>query len=102
MLMFVQNSEGLKVDEAAKTIRLVGVSSAHDLFRDRPERIAGHIKMPAFLEEWTAKAGADNFGKDPPNAALSVYEEGQPNNTLAIVEISDPKVDAATLSTATS
>jgi hypothetical protein len=93
MLMFVQLSEGLKVDEAAKTIRLVNVSPHTLYFADRPERIAGHIKMPAFLEEWTSKAGADNFGRDPPNAALSVYEEGQPNNTLAVVEITDPKLD---------
>lgn len=93
MLMFVQLSEGLKVDEAAKTIRLVNVSPHTLYFADRPERIAGHIKMAAYLEEWTSKAGKDNFGNNPPNAALSVYEPGQENNTLAIVEITDPKID---------
>jgi hypothetical protein len=97
MLMFVQLAEGLKVDEAAKTIRLVNLSPHTLYFADRPERIAGHIKTAAYLEEWTAKAGADNFGKDPPNAALSVYEPGQPNNTLAVIEITDPKVEGRDL-----
>ncbi|MFO0992268.1 MAG: hypothetical protein U1E67_10095 [Hyphomicrobiales bacterium] len=93
MLMFVQVSEGLKVDEAAKTLRLVNVSPQTLFFADRPERIAGHIKMAAYLEEWTSKAGKDNFANDPPNATLSVYEPGQADNTLAVVEISNPKID---------
>jgi hypothetical protein len=38
-------------------------------FSDRPVRIAGHLKMAAYLKEWTSKAGKDNFGADPPNAA---------------------------------
>lgn len=92
-LMFVQLAEAIKVDEAGKSIRLIGVSPHTVYFSDRPERLAGHIRMAAYLEEWTAKAGADNFGKDPPNAALSVFEEGQPNNTLAIIEILNPKVE---------
>lgn len=93
MLMFVQLSDGLKVDEGAKTIRLVDVSPNTVYFADRPERIAGHIKMAAYLEEWTSKAGKDNFGNDPPNATLTVYEQGQPSDTLAVVEISNPKVE---------
>ncbi|MCA3554742.1 hypothetical protein [Aestuariivirga sp.] len=97
MLMFVQLSGSVKVDEAAKTVRLVNVTPHTLYFADRPERLAGHIRMAAYLEEWTSKAGKDNFAADPPNAALSVYEEGQTNNTLAIVEISDPKVDGQDL-----
>ena len=97
MLMFVQLAESVKIDEAAKTIRLVNVSPHTVYFADRPERLAGHIKMAAYLEEWTSKAGADNFGKDPPNAALSIFEEGQPNNTLAIIEILNPKAEGKDL-----
>ena len=37
--------------------------------------------------------GKDSFGKDNPNAALSVFEPGSPNNTLVVVEISNPVVD---------
>ena len=96
-LMFVQIAENLKVDEAAKTLRLVGVSQQTVYFSDRPVRIAGHIKMADYLKEWTAKAGKDNFADDPPNATLSVYEQGQPDNTLVVVEITNPKIDGSDL-----
>jgi hypothetical protein len=97
MLMFVQVSEELKVDSTSKTLRLVKVSQQTLYFSDRPVRIAGHIKMADYLEEWTVKAGKDNFGADPPNATLSVYEPGQPDNTLAVVEIFQPKVEGSDL-----
>jgi hypothetical protein len=96
-LMFVQIAEDLKVDAAAKTLRLVKVNQQTLYFSDRPVRIAGHIKMADYLKEWTAKAGKDNFSADPPNAALSVYEPGQAENTLAIVKITNPVVDGADL-----
>jgi len=66
-------------------------------FSDRPVRVAGHITMPAFLEEWTTAAGPNNFSKDPPNATLSVYEPGKESNTLTVVEISKPVVDGKDL-----
>ena len=96
-LMFVQSAEDFKVDAAAKTFRLVKVNQQTLYFSDRPLRIAGHIKMADYLEEWTAKAGKDNFGADPPNAVLSVYEPGQPDNRVVVVEITNPVVDGADL-----
>ena len=69
-LMFVQSAEGLKADD--KTLRLVNVSSQTIWFSDRPVRQAGHLPMSAYLEEWSAAAGPNNFSKDPPNATLSV------------------------------
>jgi hypothetical protein len=96
-LMFVQIAEDLKVDAAAKTLRLVKVNQQTLYFSDRPVRIAGHLKMADYLKEWTAKAGKDNFSADPPNAALSVYEPGQADNTLVIVKITNPVVEGADL-----
>ena len=96
-LMFVQSAEDLKVDPAMSTFRLVKVNQQTLYFSDRPVRIAGHLKMADYLKEWTAKAGKDNFSADPPNAALSVYEPGQPENTLVVVEITNPVVDGADL-----
>ena len=96
-LMFVQVAEDLKVDAAAKTLRLVKVNPQTLYFSDRPVRIAGHVKMADYLTEWTAKAGKDNFSKDPPNATLSVYEPGQPDNTIVVVEITNPVVEGADL-----
>lgn len=97
MLKFVQLSEGFKLDEGAGAIRLVNVSPHTLYFADRPERIAGHIKMGAYFEEWTSKAGKDNFGNDPPNAALSVYEPGKPTNAVAVIEITNPRIEGRDL-----
>jgi hypothetical protein len=96
-LMFVQSAEDVAVDAATKTLRLVKVSQHTLYFSDRPVRIAGHVKMADYLTEWTAKAGKDNFGVNPPNATLSVYEPGQPENTIAVIEITNPIVQGADL-----
>jgi hypothetical protein len=90
-LMFVQTSEDMRAD--ATTLRLVNLAPQTVFFADRPVRMAGHIGMPAFLEEWTNKAGPDNFAADPPNATLSVYEPGAGTNTLVVVKISHPVVE---------
>jgi hypothetical protein len=96
-LMFVQSAEDFKVDSAAETLRLVKVNQQTLYFSDRPQRIAGHLKMADYFKEWTAQAGKDNFGQNPPNATLSVYEPGQPDNTVVAVEITNPVVDGADL-----
>ena len=97
MLMFVQIANDVRVDAAGQTLRLVNVGQQTIYFADRPERIAGHIKMADFLAEWTSKAGTNNFGSDPPNATLSVFEPGKANDTLAVVKISNPKVEGPDL-----
>ena len=85
--MFVRIADDVKVDASAKTFRLVNVNQKTLYFSDRPIRIAEHFKMDALLKEWTAKAGKDDFGQDPPNGVLSVFEQGQPDNTTAMVYI---------------
>ena len=90
-LMFVQTAGDLKAD--GKTLRLVNVDKQTVYFADRPVRLAGHVPMSAYLEEWTAAAGPNNFAKNPPNATLSVYEDGKAENTLAVVEISEPVLE---------
>lgn len=94
-LLFVQMSEDLQVDTAKQKLRLVNVNQQTIFFADRPDRIAGHMKMDDYLETW--KQGKDNFGEDPPNASLSVYEPGQAENTIVIVELLNPVVDGADL-----
>src|SRR5439155_10841178 len=94
-LMFVQTADDLKAD--GNTLRLVNVGQQTLYFSDRPVRVAGHLTMPAYLDEWKAGEGPDNFGSDPPNATLSVYESGSHENTLAVVKISHPAVDGKDL-----
>ena len=96
-LMFVQIAEDVKVDPAASTFRLVKVNQQTLYFSDRPERIAGHMNLARYLEEWTSQAGKDSFKADPPNAVLSVYEPGKSDNTLAVVKLTNPIVDGADL-----
>ena len=92
-LMFVQSAEDLKVDPAKSTFRLVRVNQQTLYFSDRPERIAGHMKMDQYLTEWSKAEGPDNFSSDPPNAILSVFEAGKADNTVVVVKISHPVVD---------
>lgn len=94
-LMFVQTADDLRADD--KTLRLINVGRQTLYFSDRPVRLAGHVSMPAYLDEWKAGAGPDNFANDPPNATLSVYEGGKAENTLAVVEISHPVVEGKDL-----
>jgi len=94
-LMFVQSADDLKVDPATSTFRLVKVNQQTLYFSDRPQRVAGHLKMADYLQTW--KEGRDNFGADPPNATLSVYEPGQPEQTRVVVTIMKPVVDGADL-----
>jgi hypothetical protein len=96
-LMFVQSADDFKADPAKSTFRLVKVNQQTLYFSDRPQRIAGHIKMADYLQEWTAKAGKDNFKADPPNATLSIYEPGKPENSIVVVKITNPVVDGADL-----
>ena len=94
-LMFVQSADDLKVDAATSTLRLVKVNQQTLYFSDRPQRIAGHLKMADYMKTW--KEGRDNFGADPPNATLSVYEPGRAEQTLVVVTIMKPVLDGADL-----
>jgi hypothetical protein len=94
-LMFVQTADDLKTD--GDTLRLVNVGQQILYFSDRLVRVAGHLTMPAYMDEWKAQEGPDNFSSDPPNATLSVYESGHNENTLAVVEISHPAIDGKDL-----
>jgi len=53
--------------------------------------------MPAYLDEWKAGEGPDNFSSDPPNATLSVYEPGSRENKMVVVEISHPVIEGKDL-----
>src|SRR2546430_8975923 len=94
-LMFVQTADDFKAE--GKTLRLVNVSQQTLYFSDRPARVAGHLTMAAYLDEWKAGEGPDNFSSDPPYATLSVYESGRHENTLAVVKISHPVIDGKDL-----
>ncbi len=71
-----------------KTLTLEGVSPATVYFSDRPQRIAGHMKTERYLKSWSQEP--DSLKKDPPNAALSIF---QGEKVVKIVlEIQNPKL----------
>jgi hypothetical protein len=91
-LLFVQSAESATYKDGSLT--LGGVSPATIFFTDRPERVAGHVKVADFLKSWSE--GADSFEKDPPNAVLSVLSEGEVKNV--VVEIRSPRLEGDDLS----
>ena len=94
-LMFVQSADSLKAGD--QVLRLVGGSQQTVWFSDRPERKAVHLSRREYIKAWTAAAWPSNLSKDPPNSTHSVYQPGKDDNTLTVVEISEPKVEGKDL-----
>ena len=90
-LMFVQTAK--EVEFKGNQMTLKGVSPSTVFFSDRPERVSGHLTIPAFLKEWDE--GKDSFEKDPPNATLSIFTEKDVQ--YVVVELMNPKLDGANL-----
>jgi hypothetical protein len=89
-LLFVQNSRGVAIDKDKGTLTLKGVSPTTLWFSDRPIRMAGHYNMKEYLATW--EEGKDTFRADPPNATLSVFEEGQEDLIDVVVKLQNPRV----------
>ena len=65
------------------------------MFSDRPERIVGHLTVAQFVEGW-ADSG-NSFLDDPPNAVLSLLEEGDQMPEDVVVTLTNPRLDGANL-----
>jgi hypothetical protein len=87
-LLFVQNAQGITYDSASKLLTLEGVSPVVTFFAERPDRVAGHVLLPGFVEIW--EEGADSFKKDPPNASLSIFDGKQIQSV--VVELAEPRI----------
>lgn len=72
--LFVQTARGTAFDADQNRLTLRGVSPVTLFFTDRPERIAGNMQTAAFVPFWGE--GKDSFLSDPPNADLSIIEDG--------------------------
>jgi len=66
-------------------LTLEGVSAVV-YFSDRPERIAGHMVVSDFILLWDE--GEDSFMVDPPNATLSIIDDGTMGGDV-VVELTD-------------
>ena len=85
-LMFVQTADDLKADD--NTLRLVNVGQQTLYFSDRPVRVAGHLTMPAYMDEWKAGEGPDNFlSQEPAAASHEKQNEGGHHQRQKIVRL---------------
>ncbi len=87
--LFVQTAKGMAFDADQNRLTLRGASPVTLFFSDRPERIAGNMKTEDFVPFWSD--GKDSFLSDPPNADISILEDGKLHQTVA--ELQDPAMD---------
>jgi hypothetical protein len=92
--LFVQTAKGMTFDADAKRLTLTGVSPVTLFFTDRPQRIAGNMSTAKFVPFWSE--GPDSFQSDPPNADVSIVEDGALHQT--VVELQDPQLSGEDLS----
>jgi hypothetical protein len=85
-----------KIDYKDGVMTLYGVPAQTVFFTDRPGRVVGNIGTEAFTAKWTTDRGPNGFAKDPPNAAVTVFEPG--GAKTAIVELRNPRLNGNNLS----
>jgi len=85
-LLFVQNAEGVTLNNDKMVLK--GISPTTIFFSDRPQRITGHMSTEEFVALWSK--GKNSFLSDPPNANLSVFDEGKVSDVVAVLR--NPKV----------
>src|SRR5579859_4329459 len=82
--LIVLNAGGANLQ--GSTLTLLGAASNAVVFADRPVRAAGHALTTDLLQEWSS--GSESFGKDPPNATVSVLSKD-----ASFVVLTAPKLD---------
>ena len=81
--LFVQTAKGMAFDADQNRLTLRDVSPVTLFFSDRPDRIAGNMETARFVPFWSE--GKDSFLSDPPNADLSILEDGKLRQTVVVL-----------------
>ncbi|MGC1180142.1 MAG: hypothetical protein WA884_14285 [Methyloceanibacter sp.] len=87
--LIVMNARGASLQ--GDTLTLNGVPPNFIIFADRPVRAAGHMLTTHLIEDWDQ--GSDSFGKEPPNATVSVFSKDGSSVKDAVVVLKSPKLD---------
>lgn len=87
--LFVQNARSVSVDKNTFTLKGVGPTVIY--FCDRPVRMAGHLSLKEFMDSWTQRK--DNFSDNPPNAVLSVIDDGDEMLDVVVELTQQPKLN---------
>ena len=85
-LLFVQTAASVELGDGV--LKLGGINPATIFFADRPERVVGHEPTEVFVDNWNV--GDNNFGENPPNAALSILSGPEPQEI--ILELMNPRL----------
>src|SRR5215475_4734352 len=72
-----------------RILTLEDVSPVTAFFSERPNRMVGQIRNDLFLKQWTE--GKNSFKSDPPNAFLTVFNEGTRPTGVTVV-LTNPRV----------
>ena len=90
--LFVQTSQSGTFQ--GDRLTLDDVTAQTVFFADRPERVAGHLPLRQFVDQWTQ--GANSFKSNPPNASLAFLAAGV--ESAVVLELHDPVLEAGRLS----
>ncbi len=82
--LYVQTAHGVTYDGGKLTLHTVAPSTL--FFSDRPDRVTGHVSSEEFVQTWGD--GEDSFASNPPNAALSIFGDGEIHDV--VVELYEP------------
>lgn len=94
-----QEIQALYVQTAGAVTYAGGKLTLHNLapatlfFSDRPDRVTGHVTSKELVQTWGD--GDDSFSANPPNAALSIFGDGQVHDV--VVELHEPVLAGADL-----
>lgn len=91
--LFVQTARATAFDADRNRLTLNGVGPVTLFFSDRPERIAGNMETARFVPFWSE--GTDSFLSDPPNADLSIIEDGALRQVVVVLH--DPVLEGEDL-----
>ena len=89
----MQTATGMAFDADQNQLTLSGVGPTTLFFSDRPERIAGNMTTADFVPFWGD--GKDSFLSDPPNADISILEDGKLRQTVVVLQ--DPRLEGDNL-----
>jgi hypothetical protein len=90
-VLYVQNARAVTYQDGRLT--LIDVSPMVIFFANRPYRVAGHVHMAEYLQDWGNVQ--DSFKADPPNATLS-FLNGDDMRSVP-VELMNPRMQGADL-----
>ncbi len=82
--LFVQTADAMAFDADQNRLTLRDVGPTTLFFSDRPERIAGNMTTASFVPFWSE--GKDSFLSDPPNADISILENGVLRQTVVVLD----------------